>query len=439
MSDWNLGDLEEWDNKICELAEGHGLDWFPIIYETCDYFEMIGNMAYHGMPTHYNHWSYGKQFERTHQMYNLGAEGLPYELIINSDPSIAYLMRENPLYLQILIMCHCVGHSDFFKNNRMFAKTNPGNVVSRMRSAKKRIQGYIEDPSIGVEKVEEFLDACHSISHQTHRFPGKRLTHAQLKEKYIKLIKNDEDGNYLHIDIDRIPLEPEYDILGFVLEHSNNLDAWQKDLLEVSRSESAYFMPQIRTKIMNEGWASYWHYRLMHELELPQQFHIPFIKSHNQVIRPHLGSINPYHLGFHLFKRIEERHGLERCFLARETCHDESFIREYLTEEDCRELNLFAFSTRNRQQEEVEIIDDISDEEGWKKIKQDLIKNVGGNTIPVIYVSEVEQGNILVLEHEHDGRDLELDYADAVVQHVSHLWGDVVRLNTIIEEEPFEI
>jgi stage V sporulation protein R len=439
VSDWGLQDLEKWDDKICEMAKGHGLDWFPIIYETCDYFEMIGNMAYHGMPTHYNHWSYGKQFERTHQMYNLGAEGLPYELIINSDPSIAYLMRENPLYLQILIMCHCVGHSDFFKNNRMFSKTNPENVVSRMRSAKKRIQGYIEDPSIGVEKVESFLDACHSISHQTYRFPGKRLSHAQLKEKYTKLIKNDENGNYTNIDINRVPLEPEYDILGFVLEHSTSLDAWQKDLLEISKSEALYFMPQIRTKIMNEGWASYWHYRLMHELELPQKFHIPFIKSHNQVIRPHLGAINPYHLGFHLFKRIEERHGLDRCFLARETCHDESFIREYLTEEDCRELNLFAFSTRNRQTEEVEIIDDISDEEGWKKVKQDLIKNVGGNTIPIIYVSEIEQGNILVLEHEHDGRDLELDYADAVVQHVSHLWGDVVRLNTIIEEEPFEI
>ena len=97
-----------------------GLDWFPIYYETCDYYEMIGHMSYHGMPSHYPHWSYGKTFERTHQLYNAGMEGLPYELIINSDPSIAYLMRENPMYLQLLIMCHCIGHSDFFKNNRMF-------------------------------------------------------------------------------------------------------------------------------------------------------------------------------------------------------------------------------------------------------------------------------------------------------------------------------
>ena len=99
MSDWNVNDLEEWDEKICEIARGHGLDWYPISYETCDYREMIGHMSYHGMPSHYGHWSYGKTFERTHFMYNAGAEGLPYELIINSNPSIAYLMQENQLYL----------------------------------------------------------------------------------------------------------------------------------------------------------------------------------------------------------------------------------------------------------------------------------------------------------------------------------------------------
>ena len=140
--DWKVKDLEEWDDKVCELAKSYSLDWFPINYEICDYYEMIGHMSYHGMPSHYQHWSYGKSFERTHQMYNMGAEGLPYELIINSNPSIAYLMKENPLYLQILIMAHCVGHSDFFKNNRMFKNTRPESIVGRLRSAKKRIQSY---------------------------------------------------------------------------------------------------------------------------------------------------------------------------------------------------------------------------------------------------------------------------------------------------------
>ena len=151
MSDWSLKDLEFWDEKICKIAEECNLDWYPITYETCDYYEMIGHMSYHGMPSHYNHWSFGKSFERTHQMYNLGMEGLPYELIINSNPSISYLMRENPLYLQILIMAHCVGHSDFFKNNRTFELTHADTIVSSLRNAKKRIQSYIEDPSIGIE------------------------------------------------------------------------------------------------------------------------------------------------------------------------------------------------------------------------------------------------------------------------------------------------
>ena len=145
MSDWSLKDLQEWDDRICDLAKDHGLDWYPITYETCDYFEMLGNMAYHGMPTHYGHWSYGKSFEVQHQRYQLGMTGLPYELIINSNPCISYLMKENPLYLQILIMAHCVGHSDFFKINRTFAHTRADTVVPRMRNAKKRIQSLEKD------------------------------------------------------------------------------------------------------------------------------------------------------------------------------------------------------------------------------------------------------------------------------------------------------
>ena len=186
---------------------------------------------------------------------------------------------------------------------------------------------------------------------------------------------------------------------------------------------------------MNEGWASFWHYRLMHDLELDSGMHIPFIKMHNEVVRPHLGSINPYHLGFHLFRKIEERFGLQECFIARESLNDESFLRQYLTEEDCEELNLFSFSLHRDEYK----IDDVSDDPGWKSVKEDLIKQVGGNNIPIIVVDGIEDGNILCLKHEHDGRDLELDYGDAVVKHITTLWGDIVKLDTIIEDEPFEI
>ena len=172
MSEWNMDELEDWDNKICELGKEFGLDWYPIDYEIIAAKEMLGAMASSGLPSHYRHWSFGKQFEQTSTRYNLGMEGLPYEMIINSNPSIAYLMTENPMSTHLLTMAHCLGHSDFFKNNRMFAHTDADNVLTRFKSAAKRVNSYMEDPSIGVEKVEKILDACHTIKYQAQRTPG---------------------------------------------------------------------------------------------------------------------------------------------------------------------------------------------------------------------------------------------------------------------------
>ena len=431
-----LKELQKWDETLCKMAEDHGLDWFPLAYETCDYYEMIGSMAYHGMPSHYGHWSFGKSFERNHLMYNAGMQGLPYELIINSNPSLAYLMEENPMYLQVLIMAHCIGHSDFFKNNITFRHTHPENIILRMRNAKRYIDQLIEDPSIGVDQVENILDSAHALSYNV---PRRYEPYVKQSEQKRKLVEDIKAGVYrdsiITPDPEQIPLKPEVNVLAFLADQSPDLEDWQREIIKIVEEEAHYFMPQIRTKIMNEGWASYWHYRLMHELELDSGMHIPFLKTHNEVVRPHPGSINPYHLGFHMFKRIEERYGLEECFVARESLNDESFIRQYLTKEDCEDLELFSYSL---QRDEYKV-DDVSDDDGWKKIKQDLIKQVGGNSIPIIMVDGIDESNVLCLIHEHDGRDLELDYADAVVQHISNLWGDVVRLDTIIEDEPFEI
>ena len=186
---------------------------------------------------------------------------------------------------------------------------------------------------------------------------------------------------------------------------------------------------------MNEGWACFWHYKILHELDLPQGMHLPFLKSHNQVVRPHIGRINPYHLGFHLFNKIEERYGLEECFIAREVHNDESFIRQYLTREDCEELNLFSFSAKKDHYE----VDDVSDEEGWESVKKTLLSQIAGNSIPVIYADSIEDGYILVLHHEHDGRDLEISYAEKVVKHITHLWGSEVKLITMVDDAPYEI
>ena len=429
-------ELTKWDDRLCKMAADHGLDWFPLAYETCDYYEMIGAMAYHGMPSHYSHWSFGKSFERNHTMYGMGMQGLPYEMIINSNPSLAYLMEENPMYLQVLIMAHCIGHSDFFKNNITFKHTHPENIILRMRNAKRYIDKLIEDPSIGIEKVEHILDSAHALSMNV---PQRFTPYVSQKEQKKQMVLDIKSGIYDSLvyvpDPEKKPVSNERNILAFLADCSPDLEDWQRELLLIVEEEAHYFMPQIRTKIMNEGWASYWHYRLMHELELPSSMHIPFLKTHNEVVRPHPGSINPYHLGFHMFRKIEERFGLEECFIARESLNDESFIRQYLTQEDCEELELFNFSLRKNEY----VVDDVSDEQGWKNVKEDLIKQVGGNSIPIIEIDNVDDHNVLCLIHEHDGRDLELDYADAVVHHISKLWGDVVKLDTIIEDEPFEI
>lgn len=430
--DYSFSELEEWDQRILEIATKNGLDPFPIEYEFIDYQSMIGAMAFHGLPSHFNHWSFGKSYERTLHSYNAGAEGLPYELILNSNPSLAYMMRENPLHLQILIMAHCVGHSDFFKNNRTFKGTRPDTIVGRCRAAKKRFQAYVEDPSIGIDMVEETIDACHAIQFQIQRPGWLRRTRSEIIFDHNEKMK--EDPKTLWLDTSRNPLEPDYDILGFISENSN-LPSWKRDIIDVCRDEGKYFWPQIQTKIMNEGWASYWHYTILQELDLPPEIHLAFIKSHNQVIRPHIGGINPYHLGFQLFQRIKERHGVDEMFIARDVHHDASFLRQYLTQADCEELNLFSYS---RKKNDDTSIDDVSDEDGWEYVKKDLVNQVGGGSIPVLYVADMRRDGGLVLGHEHDGRELEAFEASSALDHIKALCERPVILDTIINEQHYK-
>lgn len=437
MSDWTIDKLKQWDEKICKVGEDLGLNWHPIDYEIIDYQEMIGAMAYTGLPTHYRHWSFGKAFERTHTLYNAGMTGLPYEMIINSNPSISYLMLENQMYIHLLTMAHCVGHSDFFKTNRMFAHTSPEHVIPKFKAAAKYVKTLIEDPSIGIEEVENVLDACHAIKYQVPRYPGiKRKSHDEIKQMYVGLISEDENGNYADFNINRIPLERDYNILAFISEHSRSLKDWQRNLISIVEDNSRYFIPQALTKIMNEGWACTIHYKILNELNLPDDLHLPFLKLHNQVVTPHLGKINPYHLGYEIFKKIEEKHGFEHCLLTREVHNDITFLRKYLDEELCRELNLFSFSFKKKADQHS--IDEVSDDEGWEKIRDSLISNTGLNGIPIIYVKEMTKDHTLVLEHEHEGRDLDIQYASKVFEHIKELWGDDVQLFTMLEGELWE-
>jgi len=421
MSDWTVADLQKWDDKICRVGEDLGLDWFPIDYEIIDYAEMLGAMAYTGLPTHYRHWSYGKEYERTHTLYNMGQTGLPYEMIINSNPSIAYLMRENALYIHIL-------------QNRMFAHTDPSNIISSFKSAAKYVRQLIEDPSIGIDKVENILDAAHSIKYQVPRYPGiKYKTRAEIIESEKEKMMENPDYNP---NLSKVPIRPEYNLLRFIAEHSKNLEEWERNLILIVEESSKYFIPQALTKVMNEGWACTIHQKIINELNLPDGLYLPFVKLHNQVIRPHLGQINPYHLGYTLFQKIIEEKGFEEAKTIREVHNDITFLRFYTDEEFMREHNYFSYSFNRKQQSSI--VDDISDVEGWEKVRDAMITNVGLNRIPVVFVEEIEKDGTLSLVHEHDGRDLEMNYARKVFDHIKTLWRGEVKLITIVEDEIWE-
>ena len=434
MSDWTEADLIHWDEKIIEIALDMGLDWHPIDYEIIDYQEMLGAMAYVGLPTHYRHWSYGKEYERTHTLYNMGQTGLPYEMIINSNPSIAYLMRENALYIHILTMAHCVGHSDFFKQNRMFAHTDPDNIIGSFKSAAKYVRQLIEDPSIGIDRVEKILDAAHSVKYQVPRYPGIKY---KAREELVEIEKDKmlENPRYKP-NLSKTPLRPEYNILRFIAEHSKHLEEWERNLILIVEESSKYFIPQALTKIMNEGWACTIHQKIINELNLPDSLYLPFVKLHNQVIRPHLGQINPYHLGYKLFQKIIEEKGFEEAMTIREVHNDITFLRFYMDEEFMRDNNYFSYSFDKSKQSSV--VDDISDGEGWENVRDEMIKNVGLNRLPVVFVDELEKDGTLSLVHEHDGRDIELNYARKVFEFIETLWGDNVKLITIVEDEIWE-
>jgi stage V sporulation protein R len=457
-ADYTVQDLEAWNESILALVERFGLDPFPQEFEICDHEDMLSYMVYSGMPSHYPHWSYGKNFEKTKTLYEYGVSGLPYEMVINSNPSIAYLMRDNSLALHILTIAHVYGHNDFFKNNFTFRSTRAEYTIETFKGHANRVRHYVEDPSIGLEKVEAVLDAAHALSLQCRRNLAIKKPTAS-EEQQMKLSEFEppvDPFRSIHRradqptpDLRKVPLYPDEDLLIFIRDHNPQLAEWERDLLTIVHRQAQYFVPQIETKIMNEGWASFWHKRIVEALELPQGLHLEFIVRHTQVLRPSPGSLNPYHLGMKIWEDIEKRwkepsakdieefgprakSSTEKLFEVREVERDASFLRRYLTEDLIRELNLFEYKRRGNDQ----VVSRVADEDNWRQIKETLIQNVGTATIPVIKVEDSDYLNnrTLLLKHHHDGRDLQLEYAEKTLKYVQQLWGRDVVMETLIDD-----
>jgi stage V sporulation protein R len=417
---------------------------------------MLGYMAYSGMPSHYPHWSYGKAHEKLKTLYEYGLTGLPYEMVINSNPTIAYLMIDNTLLLQILTIAHVYGHNDFFKNNFTFRSIRPEFTLETFKSHANRVRRYIEDPSIGLEKVESLLDAAHALSLQCRRnLAIRKLSQEESQQKEIEGSQPKKDPfksihkrqEYQEPDLRKVPLEPEEDILLFIRDHNSYLSEWETDVLTIVHEQTQYFIPQIETKIMNEGWASYWHKKIIDALDLPQKMKIEFAIKHNQVLRPFPIGINPYRVGMKIWEDIKRRwdhptpeevrdygprtkNGDRKIFEVREVERDTSFLRRYLTEELVREMNLFEYETRGDEQ----VITQVPEKESWRSIKETLLRDVGLGHVPVIRIEDADhKGNrILYLRHDHDGRDLQLEYAEKTLKYLQQMWQWEVVLETVI-------
>lgn len=457
--EYSLKELQSWDERILKKVKEFGLDPFPQHFEICDHFQMLGYISYSGMPSRYPHWSFGKTYEKQKTLYDYGVTGLPYEMIINSNPSLAYLMRDNSLLLQILTIAHVYAHNDFFKNNFTFRHSKPEYTVEKFKTNADRVRDYVEAPSIGQEKVDKILDAAHALALQCRRnLEIRKLPPEEQKNRLWERSQPKFDPNQaIHQreewhppDLARVPLEPEEDLLLFIRDYKRHISEWEKDLLTIVHEETQYFLPQIETKIMNEGWASFWHRRILESLDLPQELQMEFMVRHNQVLRPIPGQINPYFMGFKIYEDIEKRwdnpregekkefgrnggDGKSKIFEVRQVDRDVSFIRQYLTEELAREMDLF----QHEKQEDKRVVTHVADEVNWEKIKQTMLKNIGVAALPVIKVIDADYQNdrTLFLQHDYDGRELDIEYAEKTLSYAQQLWGHQVLLETVLDEK----
>ncbi|MBU8908815.1 SpoVR family protein [Desertibacillus haloalkaliphilus] len=441
--------------EINEIAKGFGLDFFPMRYEICP-AEIIYTFGAYGMPTRYSHWSFGKQFHKMKLQYDLGLSKI-YELVINSDPCYAFLLDSNSLIQNKMIIAHVLAHCDFFKNNVRFSNTRR-DMVESMSATAERISNY--EMIHGKEEVERFLDAVLSI--QEHIDPSllrpKLSWHIDDEEDEEELTKAETPYDDLW-DLDKkpssvpkrrtkkqFPPKPEKDLLLFIEEYSRELEPWQRDILTMMREEMLYFWPQLETKIMNEGWASYWHARILREMDLTSEDTIEFAKLNAGVVQPSTTTINPYYLGLKIFEDIEERYnnptkemqerqgvqpgsGRDKIFEVREIESDISFIRNYLTKDLVLREDMYLFQ---KQGADYKIVD-----KEWQHVRDQLVQSRVNGGFPYLMVTDGDylKSGELYITHSYEGTELDVSYLERVLPYIYQLWGRPVHLETIVNDK----
>jgi len=475
-SDWSFELIDTYHTVIRETAQRYGLDTYPNQLEVITAEQMMDAYASVGMPVNYRHWSYGKEFIATEKNYRRGYMGLAYEIVINANPCISYLMEENTMAMQALVIAHAAyGHNSFFKGNYLFKMwTDASSIIDYLVYAKNYVAACEERH--GLDAVEELLDSCHALmNHGVDRYrrPSKlsltqELARSKDREAYAQQQVNDlwrtlpkkAEKAAEEKEARRFPEEPQENLLYFIEKNAPLLEPWQREVVRIVRKVAQYFYPQRQTQVMNEGWATFWHHKLLNTMyddgHLSEGMMIEWLKSHTNVVyqppvgHKHYSGINPYALGFAMYtdiKRICEKptdedrawfpdmagkDWLETLDHAMRNFKDESFVGQYLSPRLMRDFRLFSI-VDDEKDSELEV-SAIHDESGYRSVREALSHQYDlGSREPNIQVWSVNlRGDrSLTLRHtQHNDRPLH-DSAHEVLKHVARLWGFGVQLDSV--------
>jgi spore cortex formation protein SpoVR/YcgB (stage V sporulation) len=471
--DWTFEEIENVYMILEDLAKNkYGLECYPNQIEVITSEQMLDAYSATGMPTYYSHWSFGKQFIKELEMYKRGHMGLAYEIVINSNPCIAYLMEENTMAMQSLVVAHaCFGHNSFFKNNVTFKQwTDADAIIDYLVFAKNYVAECEE--KYGWKEVEKVLDAAHALrlnGIDRYKRPAA-LSKQKTEERRVARFTYEQeqfDDIWRTIPLttapknkkeEKFPKEPDENLLYFIEKHAPNLDPWKRELIRVVRKIAQYFYPQMLTRIMNEGWATFWHYTLMNDLydqgHVTDGFMLEFLASHTGVIKQQpYHAINPYALGFAMFQDIK-RIAMEPTAEDREwfqwagngdwlstvkeaayNFKDESFIFQYLSPKVIRDFGLFY--VLDDDENPTMVVEAIQNDQGCRLVREKLAEqhNVNNN-LPYIQVTDVDVwGDRSIELHHYATKHRGLDDEDTVktLRYVSQLWGYPVTLITVDE------
>lgn len=432
--------LEEIGSRLEDLARDLGLDYYPVHFEEVPPSFMM-EIAVYGLPVRMPHWSFGVRYIYQLVQHRMGNSRL-FEVVFPGNPGRAYLARGNSIPENTLVMAHVLGHADFSKHNELFHRSQEEvgyRIVDQAASHARRIGMAIEE--YGQERVEEVLDAALALEAQIDTFKGVRRTNSEMHAEVDRAGDsfqsrfNDlpgEKGRGVAADDDASPDKSETDLLWYIANNAPELAGWERDIFLAVREESFYFYPVFACQIMNEGWASYWHARLLREAPFLAHDHfVDAMKTHSDVVRPVAGEkqlaldINPYHLGFTIWDRMIEAHGVEHARQVMCSEDDFGFVRNHLDADLADEMNLFLYDAKRNG--EVKVV-----ESEIHKLHEAILAPKFGFAAPRVCVTELGVDGTLELLHDSDvdGRGLDLDRARKVADYIHEVWRRPVKLNT---------